>query len=105
MPRSHLQYIHSNQQEGIGRMNFAVPGLPPQAYQNISRKACPPGFLLNEATGSCECHSFLGTHHIACDRINKILTPRPLNWIGLIGNDSVTNEHIVLQPTMTAIPH
>ena len=90
--------VHSNQQEGTGRLNFAVPGLPPQAYQNISLKTCPPGFLLNEATGSCECHSFLGTHHIACDSINKILTPRPLNWIGLIRNDSVTDEHIGFAP-------
>ena len=90
--------IHSNQQEGTGRLNFAVPGLPPQAYQNISLKPCPPGFLLNGTLGSCECHGFLGSHHIGCDRINKILTPRPLNWIGLIRNDSVTNEHIGFAP-------
>ena len=100
MLRSHLHYIHSNQQEGTGRLNFAVPaaGLPPQAYQYISLKTCSPGFLLNEAMGSCECRSFLGTHHIACDSINKTLTPRPLNWIGLIRNDIVTNEYIGFAP-------
>ena len=90
--------IHSNQQEGTGRLNFAVPGLPPQAYQNVSLKSCPPGFLLNETMGSCECRSFLNTIHIGCDRNNKILTPRPPNWIGLIRNDGVTNEHIGFAP-------
>ena len=90
--------IYSNQQEGTGRLNFAVPGLPPQAYQNVSLKTCPPGFLLNETMGSCECRRFLGTHHIGCDSINKILTPRSLNWIGLIRNDGVTNEHIGFAP-------
>ena len=90
--------IHSNQQEGTGRLNFAVPGLPPQAYQNVSLKSCPPGFLLNETMGSCECRSFLNTIHIGCDRNNKILTPRPPNWIGLIRNDSATNEHIGFAP-------
>ena len=87
--------IHSYQQEGTGRLNFAVPGLPPQAYQNVSLKTCPPGFLLNGTIGSCECHSFLETIDVGCDRNTKILTPRPLNWIGLIRNTSVTDEHII----------
>ena len=90
--------IHSNQQGGTGRMNFAVPGLPPEAYQNVSLKPCPPGFLLNEVEGSCECRSFLDTIHISCDRKNKILTPRPLNWIGLIGNGSAKIEQIGFAP-------
>ena len=91
--------IHINQQEGIGRMNFAVPGLPPQAYQNISLKPCPPGFLLNQKIGSCECRHFLDTVDISCDREYKILKPvKPLNWIGLIKNNSVTDEHIGFAP-------
>ena len=90
--------IHSNRQESIGRMNFAVPGLPPQAYQNISLKTCPPGFLLNGTIGSCECRSFLDTIDVSCDRNTKILKPKRLNWIGLIRNSSVADEHIGFAP-------
>ena len=90
--------VYSNQQESIGRMNFAVPGLSAQAYQNISLKTCPPGFLLNGTIGSCECHSFLDNIDVDCDRNTKILTPRQLNWIGVIRNSSVADEHIGFAP-------
>ena len=91
--------VHSYQQEGTGRLNFAAPGLPPQAYQNVSLKTCPPGFRLNEEMGSCECRSFLSTINIGCDRSSKkVYALRPLNWIGLIRNSSVADEHIGFAP-------
>ena len=80
--------IHSRFEEGIGRLNFAVPGLPSLAYQNISLRPCPPGYVLNEPDGMCQCSRFLEIIDVHCDRENKILTPKALNWIGIIENDT-----------------
>ena len=80
--------IHSKFEEGIGRLNFAVPGLPSLAYQNISLRPCPPGFLLSESDGMCQCNGFLNTIDIQCDQENKFLTPKALNWIGIVENDT-----------------
>ena len=90
--------VYSKYEQGIGRLNFAVPGLPPLAHQNVSLRACPPGFVLNEDNGMCKCSSFLDTIDIKCDYINKILTPRMLNWIGVMDNGMASNLQIGFAP-------
>ena len=82
--------IYSNipNHEDTGRLNFAVPGLPPLAYQNLSIKACPIGFKLHK--GECICHTKI-FKSVGCNQKAKTLHTRDLiSWIGVIeGNSSV----------------
>ena len=78
-----------------GRLNFAVPSLPPLAYQNISLKTCPPGFVLNQSKGECVCNEFLSRMQIECDRKSKVLKQsksQTMSWIGVIKNGSSVED-------------
>lgn len=88
-----LQYnVNTLHEGGTGRINFAVPGLPPLAYLIVHAKSCPAGFSLNRTLGKCQCDHFLVTLDITCEISSKMLmSPVVSAWIGVVDlNNTMT---------------